>query len=56
MAALVQQIDRVAEVVEETLKGNCVRLLGPKKHNRQRLGACIIRTSAHSLEYQVGRR
>ena len=27
----VQQIDRVVEVVEETLKGNAVRLLGPKK-------------------------
>ena len=27
----VQQIDRVVEVVEETLKGNQVRLFGPKK-------------------------
>jgi hypothetical protein len=35
----VQQIDRVAEVVEETLKGNRVRLLGPKKTNGKRAGA-----------------
>ena len=26
----VQQIDRVVEVVEETLKGNTVKIMGPK--------------------------
>ncbi len=30
----VQQIDRVVEVVEETLKGNTVRLMGSKKRNK----------------------
>lgn len=34
----VQQIDRVVEVVEETLKGNHVRLLGQKKQNGKKLG------------------
>lgn len=33
----VQQIDRVVEVVEETLKGHSVRLLQPKKINGKRL-------------------
>lgn len=33
------QIDRVVEVVEETLKGNTVRLTGPKKEDGKRLGA-----------------
>lgn len=33
----VQQIDRVVEVVEETLKGHSVRLLGQKKENGKRL-------------------
>jgi threonylcarbamoyladenosine tRNA methylthiotransferase CDKAL1 len=34
----VQQIDRVVEVVEETLKGHAVRLLGQKKEGKKRLG------------------
>ncbi|XP_069074868.1 threonylcarbamoyladenosine tRNA methylthiotransferase [Pleurodeles waltl] len=34
----VQQIDRVVEVVEETIKGHSVRLLGQKKDNGKRLG------------------
>ncbi|XP_043921926.1 threonylcarbamoyladenosine tRNA methylthiotransferase-like [Protopterus annectens] len=34
----VQQIDRVVEVVEETVKGHAVRLLGQKKDNGKRLG------------------
>lgn len=34
----VQQIDRVVEVVEETIKGHSVRLLGQKKENGRRLG------------------
>lgn len=34
----VQQIDRVVEVVEETIKGHTVRLLGQKKDNGKRLG------------------
>lgn len=33
----VQQIDRVVEVVEETLKGNTVRLLKAKKENNKRV-------------------
>ncbi|CAB4054528.1 CDKAL1 [Lepeophtheirus salmonis] len=32
----VQQIDRVVEVLEETLKGNSVRLLGSKKSQRKK--------------------
>ncbi len=36
----VQQIDRVVEVVEETLKGNVVRLVGQKKDtNGRRTGS-----------------
>ena len=35
----VQQIDRVVEVVEETLKGHTVRLMGQKKQDGKRLGA-----------------
>ncbi|XP_018024113.1 threonylcarbamoyladenosine tRNA methylthiotransferase isoform X2 [Hyalella azteca] len=38
----VQQIDRVVEVVEETLRGNSVRLLGTKKKSGKKLGgACL---------------
>ncbi|KAF2348714.1 Methylthiotransferase N-terminal [Trinorchestia longiramus] len=38
----VQQIDRVVEVVEETLKGNSVRLLGTKKKDGKKMGgACL---------------
>ncbi|XP_025018102.1 threonylcarbamoyladenosine tRNA methylthiotransferase isoform X2 [Tetranychus urticae] len=38
----VQQIDRVVEVVEETLKGNRVRLLGKKKVNRRKAGGASL--------------
>uniref|UniRef100_A0A8C4NF63 tRNA-t(6)A37 methylthiotransferase n=1 Tax=Eptatretus burgeri TaxID=7764 RepID=A0A8C4NF63_EPTBU len=38
----VQQIDRVVEVVEETLKGHMVRLLGKKKVNGQRVGGARL--------------
>ncbi|CAO1432547.1 unnamed protein product [Diamesa hyperborea] len=39
----VNQIDRVVEVVEETLKGNTVRLLQPKKKDGKRLaGASLL--------------
>lgn len=38
----VQQIDRVVEVVEETLKGNTVRLLGKKKEGRKKLGGASL--------------
>ncbi|KAF7272415.1 hypothetical protein GWI33_014802 [Rhynchophorus ferrugineus] len=38
----VQQIDRVVEVVEETLKGNTVRLLGPKKENGKKTGGASL--------------
>lgn len=39
----VQQIDRVVEVVEETLKGNVVRLLGTKKgSDRKKLGGASL--------------
>ena len=33
-----QQIDRVVEVVEETLKGNVVRFLGQRKEGRRKTG------------------
>ena len=38
----VQQIDRVVEVVEETLKGNTVRLLGQKKDGKKKLGGASL--------------
>ncbi|XP_032809007.1 threonylcarbamoyladenosine tRNA methylthiotransferase isoform X2 [Petromyzon marinus] len=38
----VQQIDRVVEVVEETLKGHTVRLFGQKKENGKRLGGAPL--------------
>ncbi|XP_047714455.1 threonylcarbamoyladenosine tRNA methylthiotransferase isoform X2 [Prionailurus viverrinus] len=38
----VQQIDRVVEVVEETIKGHSVRLLGQKKNNGKRLGGAPL--------------
>ncbi|XP_025239516.1 threonylcarbamoyladenosine tRNA methylthiotransferase isoform X2 [Theropithecus gelada] len=38
----VQQIDRVVEVVEETIKGHSVRLLGQKKDNGRRLGGARL--------------
>ncbi|XP_075389475.1 threonylcarbamoyladenosine tRNA methylthiotransferase [Tenrec ecaudatus] len=38
----VQQIDRVVEVVEETIKGHSVRLLGPKKDHGKRLGGARL--------------
>ncbi|KAM7097708.1 threonylcarbamoyladenosine tRNA methylthiotransferase isoform 3-T3 [Molossus nigricans] len=38
----VQQIDRVVEVVEETMKGHSVRLLGQKKDNGKRLGGAPL--------------
>uniref|UniRef100_UPI00358FA2E8 threonylcarbamoyladenosine tRNA methylthiotransferase n=1 Tax=Myxine glutinosa TaxID=7769 RepID=UPI00358FA2E8 len=38
----VQQIDRVVEVVEETLKGHMVRLFGKKKVNGQRVGGARL--------------
>ena len=38
----VQQIDRVVEVVEETLKGNTVRLLGKKKEGKKKLGGASL--------------
>jgi len=38
----VQQIDRVVDVVEETLKGNTVRLLGTKKDGKKKLGGASL--------------
>lgn len=38
----VQQIDRVVEVVEETLKGNTVRLLGTKRQNGKKIGGASL--------------
>lgn len=38
----VQQIDRVVEVVEETIKGHSVRLLGQKKESGKRLGGARL--------------
>lgn len=38
----VQQIDRVLEVVEETLKGNTVRLFGQKKENGKKTGGARL--------------
>ncbi|CAG9829168.1 unnamed protein product [Diabrotica balteata] len=38
----VQQIDRVVEVVEETLKGNTVKLLGTKKENGKKMGGASL--------------
>ncbi|KAK2724156.1 hypothetical protein QYM36_000871, partial [Artemia franciscana] len=38
----VQQIDRVIEVVEETLKGNTVRLLGSKKVEGKKVGGASL--------------
>ena len=38
----VQQIDRVVEVVEETLKGNSVRLLGQKKVDGKKSGGAAL--------------
>lgn len=38
----VQQIDRVVEVVEETLKGNSVRLMGTKKEQGKKSGGASL--------------
>ncbi len=38
----VQQIDRIVEVVEETLKGNTVRLLGQKKRDNKKYGGASL--------------
>jgi len=38
----VQQIDRVVEVVEETLKGHTVRLLGQKKKEGKKIGGASL--------------
>ncbi|KAF5294917.1 hypothetical protein FQR65_LT10629 [Abscondita terminalis] len=38
----VQQIDRVVEVVEETLKGNTVKLMGIKKANGKKIGGASL--------------
>lgn len=38
----VQQIDRVVEVVEETLKGNTVRFLGQKKEFGKKIGGASL--------------
>ncbi|XP_017780309.1 PREDICTED: threonylcarbamoyladenosine tRNA methylthiotransferase [Nicrophorus vespilloides] len=38
----VQQIDRVVEVVEETLKGNTVKLMGTKKANGKKIGGASL--------------
>ncbi|KAJ7419060.1 CDK5 regulatory subunit associated protein 1 like 1 [Willisornis vidua] len=38
----VQQIDRVVEVVEETIKGHSVRFLGQKKDHGKRLGGARL--------------
>nr|XP_022921188.1 threonylcarbamoyladenosine tRNA methylthiotransferase [Onthophagus taurus] len=38
----VQQIDRVVEVVEETLKGHIVKLYGTKKQNGKKIGGASL--------------
>ncbi|XP_063958280.1 threonylcarbamoyladenosine tRNA methylthiotransferase-like [Lytechinus pictus] len=38
----VQQIDRVVEVVEETIKGNTVRLFGQKKKEGKKIGGASL--------------
>ena len=38
----VQQIDRVVEVVEETLKGHTVRLFGQKKKDGKKTGGADL--------------
>lgn len=38
----VQQIDRVVEVVEETLKGNTVKLMGTKRENGKKIGGASL--------------
>lgn len=38
----VQQIDRIVEAVEETLKGHCVRMLGQKKMNGRKIGGAKL--------------
>jgi threonylcarbamoyladenosine tRNA methylthiotransferase CDKAL1 len=38
----VQQIDRVVEVVEESLKGHVVRLLGQRKEGRKKMGGASL--------------
>jgi threonylcarbamoyladenosine tRNA methylthiotransferase CDKAL1 len=38
----VQQIDRIVEVVEETLKGNSVRLFGKKKKDGKKYGGASL--------------
>ena len=38
----VQQIDRIVEVVEETLKGNSVRLMGKKKKDNKKYGGASL--------------
>jgi threonylcarbamoyladenosine tRNA methylthiotransferase CDKAL1 len=38
----VQQIDRIVEVVEETLQGNTVRILGQKKAGKTKLGGADL--------------
>ena len=37
-----QQIDRIVEVVEETFKGNSVRLFGKKKKNGKKYGGASL--------------
>ena len=37
-----QQIDRIVEVVEETLKGNSVRLMGQKKKDSRKQGGARL--------------
>ena len=59
----VQQIDRVVEVVEETLKGNTVKIMGPKVGKRKMYrgaartvrvkGACV--GCVLSSEFRMGR-
>lgn len=38
----VQQIDRIVEVVEETLKGNSVRLFNKKKKDNKKYGGANL--------------
>ncbi|XP_028393941.1 threonylcarbamoyladenosine tRNA methylthiotransferase-like isoform X2 [Dendronephthya gigantea] len=38
----VQQIDRIVEAVEETLKGHTVRILGQKKENGKKIGGAKL--------------
>ena len=38
----VQQIDRVVEVVEQTLQGNSVQLYGKRKQNGRKVGGASL--------------